>query len=405
MNQQNKQPENQIEKHRFDPELLKQGLRCDLDQYEMLKRCSDKKDITEWNEWRKKFPHKEIFLEGAILEGAYLKGVNLKNAYLENANLKNAIFCPKYDENNWHQGEADFRDENEGKFAILDEAILNKTKLQYSILNGASLKGVHITEACLKGTRLMFADLEKAFLLRVNMQDSVLEDANIKDIQIYVCDLRRANFRMAKVDSSTSFWEPEISKYPKGYIPRPSEKDGGRKKYTDFLGVPLDSIRINPNAKQLLEYNIRRYSWGKWYPEQHWLLAWFVCNFWGISDYGISTKRIIFTFFGLAFLFALLYRLFPGFVMVYGKVGDIRGFWHALYFSVVTMTTLGFGDIAANPDSWVGQTLLMIQVILGYVLLGALVTRFAVLFTAGGPAGKFADEKEKEDKKKHKNNC
>jgi hypothetical protein len=35
----------------------------------------------------------------------------------------------------------------------------------------------------------------------------------------------------------------------------------------------------------------------------------------------------------------------------------------------------------------------MLQVILGYVLLGALVTRFAVLFTAGGPAGRFADEK------------
>ena len=35
----------------------------------------------------------------------------------------------------------------------------------------------------------------------------------------------------------------------------------------------------------------------------------------------------------------------------------------------------------------------MIQVILGYVFLGALVTRFAVLFTAGGPAGKFEDEK------------
>jgi len=37
--------------------------------------------------------------------------------------------------------------------------------------------------------------------------------------------------------------------------------------------------------------------------------------------------------------------------------------------------------------------LLAVQVVLGYVLLGALVTRFAVLFTAGGPAGRFADEK------------
>ena len=78
--------------------------------------------------------------------------------------------------------------------------------------------------------------------------------------------------------------------------------------------------------------------------------------------------------------------------MVYGRVGEIRGFVHALYFSVVTMTTLGFGDIAANPDSWQGQVLLMVQVIFGYVLLGALVTRFAVLFTSGGPAGNFAEE-------------
>ena len=43
-----------------------------------------------------------------------------------------------------------------------------------------------------------------------------------------------------------------------------------------------------------------------------------------------------------------------------------------------------------------GHIFLTFQVILGYVLLGALVTRFAVLFTAGGPAGKFEDEK-KED--------
>ena len=75
--------------------------------------------------------------------------------------------------------------------------------------------------------------------------------------------------------------------------------------------------------------------------------------------------------------------------MVYGKVGDIQNLWHALYFSVVTMTTLGFGDIAANPESWVGQGLLMLQVILGYVLLGAIVTRFAIMFSSGGPAGSF----------------
>jgi hypothetical protein len=141
-----------------------------------------------------------------------------------------------------------------------------------------------------------------------------------------------------------------------------------------------------------LEYNIRRKNWEGWYKE-HCLLRWPVWLFWLISDYGLRTWRVIATFFGLAIAFAVIYWLCPTFVMVNQVVGDIRGFWHALYFSVVTMTTLGFGDIAANPDSWAGQTLLMLQVILGYVLLGALVTRFAVLFTAGGPAGKFSNEK------------
>ena len=46
----------------------------------------------------------------------------------------------------------------------------------------------------------------------------------------------------------------------------------------------------------------------------------------------------------------------------------------------------------------VGQVVLMVEVILGYVLLGALVTRLGVLFTSDGPAGSFTpmDEETKE---------
>ena len=108
-----------------------------------------------------------------------------------------------------------------------------------------------------------------------------------------------------------------------------------------------------------------------------------------MSDYGRSTGLVMLTFVALATAFAFVYKLWPCCVMVNGIEGDIRGFVHALYFSVVTMTTLGFGDIAANPDSWPGQVVLMAQVILGYVLLGALVTRLAVLFTSDGPASHF----------------
>ena len=81
----------------------------------------------------------------------------------------------------------------------------------------------------------------------------------------------------------------------------------------------------------------------------------------------------------------------------------------SLYFSVVTMTTLGFGDMYSKATAdlqsdpygafrcGVSHLFLMIQVMLGYVMLGALITRFAVLFSAGGPAGKFV-EMDKETK-------
>jgi hypothetical protein len=129
-----------------------------------------------------------------------------------------------------------------------------------------------------------------------------------------------------------------------------------------------------------------------------------------MSDYGMSTLRVVGVFFILALLFAAVYMNWaywrpPGIVsnlIVQPEIGEAA--WHyfsralirPVYFSVVTMTTLGFGDMYANKGSIAGHVFLILQVILGYVLLGALVTRFAVLFTAGGPAGKFAEEKKEE---------
>jgi predicted permease len=74
---------------------------------------------------------------------------------------------------------------------------------------------------------------------------------------------------------------------------------------------------------------------------------------------------------------------------------NITDFIRACYFSIVTMTTLGFGDMYANSASWLGHILLIGQVLIGYILLAALVTRFAVLFTTGGPAGEFSKTEKK----------
>ena len=45
------------------------------------------------------------------------------------------------------------------------------------------------------------------------------------------------------------------------------------------------------------------------------------------------------------------------------------------YYSVVTLTTLGYGDIV--PNSTLGQILVIVQVCIGYMMLGGLISIFA----------------------------
>jgi uncharacterized protein YjbI with pentapeptide repeats len=359
--------------------------RFSQEQYDMLKRCSDKKDMTEWNEYRKKHLYEKIWLQCVELTSAHLEHANLGEAHLERANLACAnLLCA-------HLYEANLKSAN-----------LDMANLQSALLQGSNLQGAFIPLAHLEGADLIQANLQDARLVGANLQGTILREANLEG----------ANFETATVDGGTLIWNCKVSRYSKN------------KSFTNFEGVGLDSARIDPGTKQLLEYNIRRKNWEDWYPKQHHLLAWFVRRFWEISDYGISTKGIVKTFFKWALVFAIVYYVlacidyylvgikdYPGIVSnlfvlenskqaVSGWLVPLR----AVYFSIVTMTTLGFGDMYANANSLFrgifGHILLAFQVILGYVLLGALVTRFAVLFTAGGPAGKFTNEKEKKDKKK-----
>ncbi len=373
MNEPNSKTEKPKDERRYDPELLKKGLRCDLDQYEMLKRCSDKKDITEWNEWRHRHPEADILLEGANLSSFYLQGALFDTGEFTDFSGKVCLNA------------SDFRDTH-----------LDKARFHKASLNGANLWGVYLKKADLFHTQLDGANLEDSYLEGTYFEFSSLENAR---------------FRAAVVDGFTLFSKCTVNHN------------------TDFSDVAFNNARIDPEMKRLLEYELFRWqqpleyklrwqNWMKWYSEQHWLVAWLVRKFWQISDYGMSTQGIIKTFFKWALVFAVVYyawgcidyyllsnRDYPGIVsnlfVLEGSqqpVSDWLVPFRAFYFSIVTMTTLGFGDMYANAHSLFrgifGHILLALQVILGYVLLGALVTRFAVLFTAGGPAGKFTDEKE-----------
>ena len=366
------------------PEQPEKKRRFSQKQYELLKRCSDDRDITEWRQYRKDHPDEEILLEGADLSGAYLKGVDLEGGQLEGANLtcadlKVALLSRAHLKN-----------------AHLDLAHLEGAQLDKACLEGAEFEHTHLEDAYLHTAHLKGASLRSAHLERANLNDVCLKGAqltyaHLEGADLTLADLRGAVAHAVRIDGTTINKECLIDRE------------------TDFSLVGLDSARIDSGLKGLLEYNIRRKAWEKWYWERYWHQL--VRPFWWASDYGRSTGRVIASFLILSLLFAGIYFFAaccspPGIVRNLAQTEVVRDgqvflepipgrfllFFRAAYFSVVTMTTLGFGDMYAHPDSLVGHVLLTCQVILGYVLLGALVTRLNILFTTGGPTPGFAKE-------------
>jgi len=353
------------------------GFHCDARQYAMLLQCAQARDMTPWNQWRASNPNVQVWLEGlpiqqtvlggghvsacapdgCVLVGRYLRGAELDHVHMAGASL--------------------FQADLEG--ANLSFTDLRGADLRGAHLEGATLPSVNMQGAVARGASFHGADfyslfeyasrLEGAALSAADLTDANLENAHLEDVDLQYADLRGARFSHAAVNGGTLIRDCKVDKS------------------TDFTGVGLDGARVEPGLKQLLEYNVRRLRWRRWYGEGRWWLRvpkYIVRIFWFVSDYGRSAWRIAATFCLSALAFALVYWCCPCLLTGRGTGGDIHGFFDALCFSVVTMT-----GIQASPDNVWGQGLLVFQVILGYGLLGALVTRLAILFSAGGPSGKF----------------
>jgi hypothetical protein len=72
-----------------------------------------------------------------------------------------------------------------------------------------------------------------------------------------------------------------------------------------------------------------------------------------------------FSFLQIAIVFAVLYVLFGTFNRALNPIS-------ATYFSAVTITTLGYGDIYLTKDAWIGQVIVVCQLVVGVYFLGTL---------------------------------
>jgi hypothetical protein len=333
---------------------------CDYDQYALLLMCVEEGNFSEWNKWRETNPDQVVILGG----------VDFQNAVFSSRSILQWLF-------------------NEGP-ANLEGVYLSMANLQGADLSAVNLQKAQLGEADLRDAKLETADLRKASFHGAWLNNTELRGSRLNGVSFNCSHLEGAQVRFAQLDSETLFENCRFDKK------------------TDFTSTDLEKAGIDPGLKAAFRNNIRRIHWQNWLKKNPWwkkiLINPFARFFWHMTDYGTSTIRIILWFVCFAIGFGVLYHFLENAgLSVVSDLAIKEKPWlqllRSMYFSVVTMTTLGLGDIYAQKSSYLGHALLMVQVILGYVLLGALVTRLGVLFTSEAPAAAPTPAKEmvKED--------
>lgn len=213
-----------------------------------------------------------------------------------------------------------------------DRSIVNT--LVGSYCGRADMRGVPLDGLTLVRRDLSFLDLAGASLEGTN-----LYGANLKDSWLTRANIRGANFSFAKLDDAVL-----------------DAVDFNRQ--TRFTGVNLNSINFTL-AVQLHDLAVSQQRIAD-LEERSPRIA-FLMRI--TSDYGRSFSRFFFWAGGVIACFAMLHW----------AAGSLSkpGLPEALYFSVVTFTTLGYGDI--HPVSPIGMLLSGIEAILGVFMIGLLV--------------------------------
>jgi uncharacterized protein YjbI with pentapeptide repeats len=255
-------------------------------------------------------------LRGSTLEGAQFVGADLTGADLTDCRASGAVF-----------GQADLTDTS------FFGADLSGASLSSSTLHGADLRAADLDRARMREVDLTKADLSRATITEVDLTDAVVAGARFND-----ADLSRSELQGLKHFEAADWIGVSVLDI-------------------DFSGAYLVRREIM-DQNYLFEFRTR--------DQLHSILY----KVWkATSDCGRSVTRWAAMTVMVALLFAVFYTI------VDIDYGPNRTALSPLYFSVVTITTLGYGD--ALPKSMVAQILVMLEVAVGYMMLGGVLSIFA----------------------------
>ena len=278
-------------------------------------------DLSGVNFTNANLSHAQLF--NADLTGAVLQGANLRRANLTGANLTSA----NMDE---------IRAVRAGfGMAHLENTTCFRGHLEMCTFSRAVMKQADFRCSCMKGSRFREADLSNTDFTEADLTGADMSLSMVSGCIFNNADLRDARLRQIR-----------------GY------------RRAQWIGTDIRDI--NFAGAYLMRRFVKDQNYLKEFRERNRLNA-FLYYIWKVSsDCGRSMA--------LWCVWIIVLTLF--FAWVYTEVGIDYGTYptpiSALYFSVVTFTTLGYGDI--RPSTTAGEMAAMAEVIIGYMMLGGLLS-------------------------------
>lgn len=295
-------------------------------------------------------------LIGEDLSGLNLSGLDLSGADLSRANLTNCKLI-----NTRLVGSVLFETNLTGcelLSADLTEANLSSCNAAGAGFESANLTNATMFSADLKGATFTKANLRGADMRRTNLQNSRIREAVVNEADLTRSNLQKADLEGSCVDKAT-FMDADLC----------HSRLRGLKGYATANWIGADVHGVNFTGAYLTRRTIMDQNYLHEFRTQSRGNAVMYWLWWITSDCGRSFLRWGACIFLLLGLFAGLYN----FVEI--DYGEHPTAISSFYYSVVTLTTLGYGDVL--PASMAAQILAMIEVIIGYVMLGGLLSIFA----------------------------
>jgi uncharacterized protein YjbI with pentapeptide repeats len=311
----------------------------------------------------------EANLSGAILDETNLAGANLWGANLSRADLEVAILSG-----------ANLVGANLSRANLLRAHLLGanlwRANLSRANLIMANLAGADLKDANLAGANLWRANLSRAILIRGNLSGADLKDANLAGANLWRANLSETYLESVKYTTDEIFnrlihwWVPKFLTH----IPFVKGMKGLQKWnpicITDFEG--LDTTKVNGSTNPVLKRHMEDYQFILGFKEKSWFHRWLFYPLWKMtSDCGRSLLFWLIWSVVIAGFFAVVYANHLNWFK------NAVDWFNAIYFSVVTFTTLGFGDVTPKLTSHAAQTWVMAEVIIGYIMLGGLISILA----------------------------